>query len=98
MAAGERRIIELQLADPHEMFDIARTDQFSEYRSFLTGVEFCISEIRAHATRSPIALHIELPAAVVEADTAETIRRTLVRYCEHRLAYEVREQRALRFD
>jgi hypothetical protein len=28
------------------MFELAQTDFFSEYRNFLTGVDFCLSEMR----------------------------------------------------
>ena len=45
------QIIELRLNGVEEMFVLAPTDLFSEYRNYLTGVEFCISVLRARHTR-----------------------------------------------
>jgi len=80
------------------MFELPRTDLFSEYRNFLTGVEFCISELRSRRDRRPVRLEIELPPSEIDERLADRMARTLRSYCNHRMRYNHREQRATRFN
>lgn len=73
-----------------------QTDLFSEYRNFLTGIDFCISELRARHSRRPVRLEVRLPPNEIADDVAERLSRTLRRYCKHRVRYNRRESRALR--
>ncbi len=92
-----RQVIELKLMRPHDMFEMPQTDLFSEYRNFLTGVDFCISKLQGTASRRPVRLEIRLPPEQIEDDVAERLSRTLHRYCHHRIRYNARESRAQRF-
>ena len=58
---GRGRIIELRLNRAEEMFALAQTDLFSEYRNFLTGAEYCISLLRSQRIRGPVRLELSLP-------------------------------------
>ena len=66
MVPRDRQVIELQLQQPLDMFELPRTDLFSEYRNFLTGVELCMSELRARRDRRPVLLDIVLPAEEID--------------------------------
>lgn len=96
MTERERQIIELRLMRAHEMFEMPQTDLFSEYRNFLTGVDFCISELRARRSWRPVRLEIHLPPEQIDQGLTERVARTLRRYCEHRMRYNRREMRAQR--
>jgi hypothetical protein len=92
----EHQVIELRLTDPGEMFEISSTDLFSEYRNFLTGVDFCLSELRGRASTRPVRLEISLPPEAIDDGVAERVARTLRRYCDHRIRYNRREGQAQR--
>jgi len=79
------------------MFELPQTDLFSEYRNFLTGVDFCLSELRGRrpAVRA-VRLEIHLPPEEIDDHVAEKLRRTLRRYCEHRIRYNRSEASAQR--
>ena len=47
------QVIELRLMRAHDMFEMPQTDLFSEYRNFLTGVDFCLSELRGRRSWRP---------------------------------------------
>jgi hypothetical protein len=98
MAERPPQTIELRLARAEEMFVLDQTDLFSEFRNFLTGVEYAISVLRGHRSRRPLRLDVALPAAEADDGTARRITRTLRRYCDDRIAYNQRERRATRFD
>ncbi|MGP0030804.1 MAG: hypothetical protein ACLPVF_09895 [Acidimicrobiales bacterium] len=97
---GERtpHVIPVWLTCPEEMFVLATTDLFSEYRNFMTGLEFCISVLRSHRSTGPVRLELSLPAADIDDGVSERISRTLRRYCDHRIVYNQRERRATRLD
>jgi hypothetical protein len=96
---GERRqVIKLRLQHLDDMFVLVATDLFSEYRNFLTGVDFCISTLRARHSRRPVRIEISLPPDQVEPGQSERVSKTLRRYCDHRMQYNRRERRAVRFD
>jgi hypothetical protein len=95
-ARRERQVIELRLMRAHDMFEMPQTDLFSEYRNFLSGVDFCISELRGRQSRRPVQLDIHLPPEEIDDGVAERLARTLRRYCDHRIRYNGRETRALR--
>lgn len=91
-----RQLIELRMMRAHDMFEMPHTDLFSEYRNFLTGVDFCLSELRARRSRRPVRLEIQLPPEEIDDDLAERMSRTLRRYCKHRIRYNTREGGAQR--
>lgn len=92
-----RQVIELRLERAHDMFEMPQSDLFSEYRNFLTGVEFCVSELRGRRSGRPVRLEIGLPASEVDDGLAARVSRTLRRYCDYRMRYNHREGQALRF-
>jgi hypothetical protein len=78
------------------MFFLAQTDLFSEYRNFLTGVEYCISLLRSQRTRRPVRLQLSLPPAEFDDDLGDRLSVALRRYCDQRISYNQRERRAVR--
>jgi hypothetical protein len=91
-------VISLSLAGPQEMFHVEQTDLFSEYRNFMTGVDYCISVLRSRPSRRPVRLELALPPDQISDGVGAQISRTLDRYCTHRITYNQRERRAIRFD
>jgi len=96
--SGAPHVIEIRLHSASEMFELAPTDLFTEYRNHLTGVEMCLSELRSRPSRRPARVVVTLPAAEVDEHTERRLARTLQAFCDQRLAYNEREQRAVRFD
>lgn len=96
-ARSASQVVELRLMHMHDMFEMPQTDLFSEFRNFLTGVDFCLSELRSRASRRPVRLRIQLPADEINDETAARLSRTLRRYCAHRVRYNRRETQAQRF-
>jgi len=94
----DRQVITLRLQRLDDMFVLPVVDLFSEYRNFLTGIDFCISTLRGRHSRRPLRLEISLPPDQIEPGQSERMKRTLRRYCDHRMAYNSRERRAVRFD
>lgn len=92
------QVISLSLTSPEEMFVLAPADLFSEYRNFMTGLEYCISMLRSRPSRGPVRIDLALPADRISEGMDQRIRRTLSRYCDHRIAYNQRERRAVRLD
>lgn len=80
------------------MFVLAQTDLFSEYRNFMTGLEYCISVLRSRRSSGPVRIELALPPHEIEEGLDQRISRTLNRYCDHRIAYNQRERRAVRLD
>ena len=80
------------------MFVLAPADQFSEYRNFMTGLEYCISVLRSRRSGGPVKIDLALPADCISEGMDQRIRRTLGRYCDHRIEYNERERRATRLD
>jgi len=98
VAATDVQVIELRLERAHDLLEMPQTDLFSEYRNFLTGVDFCISALRARPSRKPVVLSITMPASEITEGLAERMEATLARYCTHRIGYNHRERRALRYE
>ena len=98
MDGEDRQVIELRLVRIEDMFELPHTDLFSEYRNFLTGIDFCISTLRSRRSRRPVRLDIRLPPTALQDGLAERVSRTLRRYCDHRIRYNRREGKAVRFD
>jgi|SRR5689334_15151801 hypothetical protein len=96
MERGRGKLIELRLNRAEDMFALAQTDLFSEYRNYLTGVEYCISLLRSQRLRSPVRLQLSLPPAEVKDDMADRFSVALRRYCNQRIRYNERERRAVR--
>ncbi len=92
------QVVELRLVRAQDMFEMPQADLFSEYRNFLTGIDFAISELRARRSRRPVRLDIRLPPEAIDDEVAERLSRTLRRYCKHRIGYNRRETRAIRID
>lgn len=92
------QVVRIQLASAEAMFELPQSDLFSEHRNFLTGVDYCLSELRSRRSRAPVRLELSMPPSEMGDGTAERIGRTLRRYCEHRIDYNKRERRAVRYD
>jgi len=80
------------------MFTLEPADLFSEYRNFMTGLEYCISVLRSHRSNGPVRIRLALPPEEITEGLDQRIARTLKRYCEHRVSYNQRERRASRLD
>jgi hypothetical protein len=91
------QVIQLRLTRPSEMFELPQTDLFSEYRNFLTGIDFCLSEMRGRRSHRQVRLEISLPPDEIEDGLTERLKRTLGRYCDHRIRYNRRESSSQRF-
>jgi hypothetical protein len=96
MDRGRSQVIELRLNRAEEMFVLAQTDLFSEYRNFLTGLEYCISVLRSRRISGPVRLQLSLPPAECDEGLVERLRVALRRYCDQRISYSQRERRAVR--
>jgi hypothetical protein len=96
MSLERSQVIELRLNRAEDMFVLAQTDLFSEYRNFLTGVEYCISLLRSQYVRSPVRLRVSLPPAEFDDGLADQLSVALRRYCDQRISYNQRERRAVR--
>jgi hypothetical protein len=95
-ADGGRQVIQLRLLTADDMFEMPHTDLFSEYRNFLTGVDFCLSELRSRPSRRQVRLDIRLPPREIDDGLADRLAATLRRYCQHRIRYNRREGQAQR--
>jgi hypothetical protein len=91
------QVIQLRLTRASEMFELPQTDLFSEYRNFLTGIDFCLSEMRGRWPYRPVRLEISLPPDEIDEGLSERLKRTLGRYCDHRIRYNRRESNSQRF-
>ncbi|HSZ37844.1 MAG TPA: hypothetical protein VK773_12200 [Acidimicrobiales bacterium] len=98
MAEQSPQIISLSLTTPEEMFVLAPADLFSEFRNFMTGLEYCISVLRSGRSRGPVQIDMALPAHRISEGMEQRVERTLERYCDHRIEYNRRERRAVRLD
>lgn len=95
---ADAQVISLRLNRPEEMFQLDPADLFSEYRNFLTGIEYSISMLRSSRSRRPVSLQLTLPASEIDEGIEVRIGRTLQRYCDYRIGYNTRERRATRLD
>ena len=96
MGRGRGQVIMLRLNHAEEMFALAQTDLFSEYRNYLTGVEYCLSVLRSQRIRAPVRLELSLPPAEVAQGLGDRLSVALRRYCDQRISYNGRERRAVR--
>jgi hypothetical protein len=64
MAERSPQVISLSLNNPEEMFVLASVDLFSEYRNFMTGLEYCISVLRGRPSSRPVQIDLALPACL----------------------------------
>jgi hypothetical protein len=96
MNRGSAQTIELRLNQVEEMFVLAQADLFSEYRNYLTGVEYCISLLRSQRIRRQVRLELSLPPAELDAALGDRVSVALRRYCDQRISYNERERRAVR--
>jgi hypothetical protein len=98
VAEHSPQVISLSLTSPEEMFVLAPADLFSEYRNFMTGLEYCISVLRSRRSSGPVRIELALPADKISEGTDRRIARSLNRYCDHRIEYNQRERRTVRLD
>jgi hypothetical protein len=96
-ADADVQVIHLRLTHVNEMFELPQTDLFSEFRNFLTGVDFCLSEMRGRWAFRPVRLEIQLPPEEIDDGLTDRLKRTLRRYCDHRIRYNRRESSSQRF-
>lgn len=96
MDRGRTEVVKLRLNEADEMFALAQTNLFSEYRNFSTGAEYCISLLLSQRMRGPVRLELSLPAAQVHDGLGDRISVALRRYCEQRIIHNQRERRAVR--
>ena len=66
MSRRRSQVIELRLNQAEEMFVLAQTDLFSEFRNYLTGVEYCISVLRSQRLPGTVRLQLSLPSAALD--------------------------------
>lgn len=92
------QVISLSLAGPEEMFVLAPADLFSESRNWMTGLEYSISVLRSGRSKGPVHIEMALPVDRISDGLEQRVQRTLTRYCDHRIAYNQRERRAVRLD
>jgi hypothetical protein len=97
MSGRRSQVIELRLNQADEMFALAQTDLFSEYRNYLTGVEYCISVLRSQRVPGTVRLQLSLPSSAVDDDLENRLGHALRRYCDQRISYNSRERRAVRW-
>ena len=96
MGRGRGQVIELRLNRAEEMFALAQTDLFSEYRNYRTGVEYCISLLRSQRIWRPVRLELSLPPGESGNALDGRLSAALRRYCDQRIRYNERERRAVR--
>jgi hypothetical protein len=90
--------IEITLDSADEMFVIAPADHFSEFRNFMTGLEYSISVLRSRPSSRPVVITVRLPEHEITEGIEAQLSRTMGQYCEHRISYNRREARAVRLD
>src|ERR1700721_3147718 len=93
MSRRRSQVIKLRLNKAEEMFALAQTNLFSEYRNYLTGVEYCISVLRSQRVPGTVRLELSLPSA----ELGDRLRLALRRYCDQRISYNARERRAVQW-
>jgi hypothetical protein len=98
MTEHSPQVISLYLNNPEEMFVLAPADLFSESRNWMTGLEYSISVLRSRRAQGPVQIEMALPADQISDGLEQRVRRTLTRYCDHRISYNQRERRAVRRD
>ena len=97
MNRGRSHVIELRLNRAEEMFALAQTDLFSEYRNYLTGIEYCISLLRSQRIRrAAVRLQLSLPPGESDDALGDRLSTALRLYCDQRISYNERERRAVR--
>ncbi len=89
-------VVALRLERLGEMFEEPSADPFSERYRSETGIDHCIGELLVHTSRAPIRLEVQLPIAEIEQGTEERLRLAIGRYCDARIARNLRERRLLR--
>jgi hypothetical protein len=98
MSGTVPQVIGVELVSAEAMFELPQSDLFSEHRNFMTGVDYCLSELRSRHSRAPVRIELSMPPTEVDDGTAERIGGTLRRYCDHRIEYNKRDRRAVRYD
>jgi hypothetical protein len=96
MNHGRAQVIRLRLNRVEEMFSLAQTDLFSDYRNYLTGIEQCISMLRSKPRLGPVRLELSLPPSEAGEGLGGRVSVALRRYCDQRISYNRRERRAIR--
>jgi hypothetical protein len=89
-------VIALRLERLGEMFEEPEPDPFSERYRSESGVDQCIGQLLVRTSRAPVCLEIQLPTSEIDAGTEDRLRLAMGRYCEGRIARNLRERRLLR--
>ena len=97
-STGAVHEIDLVLEHLDDLFVVPQTDLFSEYRNWLTGMEYAISEAKSRWRRRPVRLVLRVPADEIDDQAVTRTQRAVTRFCEHRAAYNRNEIRAIRRD
>ena len=66
---------------------MAQPDLFSEYRNYLTGLEYCIRLLRSQRTRAPVRIELSLPPSELDQGLGDRLSVPLRRYCDQRISY-----------
>jgi hypothetical protein len=96
--SGKVNQIVLRLHHLDDLFVLPQTDMFSEYRNYLTGMEFVLNQLRGSGTRMPIRLVLLLPRDRIHDGDETRVMRAIGRYCDDRISYNRREVSATRRD
>lgn len=90
--------IDIRLEHLDHLFVLPDTDLFSEYRNWLTGIDYAIGEVRGRWRSRPVRLTLRVPADQATSTSAAKVKRSIERFCTHRIAYNDNEIRAMRRD
>ena len=89
-------VIALHLERLGEMFEEPHADPFSERYRSESGIEHCIGELVVQRSRAAVRLEIRLPIAEIGEGAEERLRLAMGRYCDARIAHNLRERRLMR--
>lgn len=96
-AAGQRELL-LELDTLDHMFTLPVADYFSEYRNYLSGIDFLLNEAKARPLNRDLRIRLRLPAHEIGPDTADRLRGAMARYCHNRIRYNENEIRSSQRD
>jgi hypothetical protein len=96
-SGGQRELL-LELDTIEHMFTLPVTDYFSEYRNYLSGIDFLLNEAKARPLDRDLRIRLRLPAHEIGPDTHERLRAALGRYCHNRIRYNANEIRSMQRD
>lgn len=95
--AGQRELL-LELDTIEHLFTLPVTDYFSDYRNYLSGIDYLMNEAKARPLNRDLRIRLRLPAAEIGPDTADRLHRAIERYCRNRIRYNDNEIRSMQRD